>query len=78
MKNVKFLGKKTNSTVKFRGSNSAAQIPWQKPKYREIPQCAGKLWALLMSLSTSVGPRLLRSAIQEAVHKVRHAIFGQF
>src|SRR6218665_3728281 len=28
-----------------------------------------------MSLSTSVGPRLLRSAIQGAVHKVRHAIF---
>ena len=35
MKNVKFRGKKTNSA-----GNSAAQIPWQKPKFREIPRAA--------------------------------------
>ena len=36
MKNVKFRGKKTNS---------AAQIPRKKPKFR------GKLWALVMKLT---------------------------
>jgi len=43
MKNVKFRGKKTNSVVKFRG-----EIPRQNPNFVG----RGKLWALIIMLST--------------------------
>ena len=48
MKNVKFRSIKTNSAV-----NSAAQIPWKKPKFRGSARnsaARGKLWALVITL----------------------------